>query len=213
MVTRRVLQFVGAFLPALLLAGHFSGALTARAAQSGVAIQNFAFNPTPLTVTVGDTVTWTNMDTAPHNATAENGGFKTPDLQQGQSASITVNTPGEYTYICTIHPFMKATLNVQAAPTTAAPGSAPATTTVAPRPTVTTAAPGSAPATTTVAPRPTATTAAPVPAGTTMPRGMPSTGGGGMAPRASILPVSGLFVVGLSLVGTVGALIRRRAVR
>ena len=122
MVTRRALQFVGAFLPALLLAFHLSGTMTAQAAQSTVAIKGFAFNPTPLTVQVGDTVTWTNMDTAPHNATADNGGFKTADMQQGQSASVTVTTPGTYTYICTIHPNMKATLIVQAATTGTTPG-------------------------------------------------------------------------------------------
>ncbi len=122
MATRRLLQFVGAILPALLLAFHFSGAMEAQAAQSSVKIQNFAFSPTPLTVQVGDTVTWTNMDTAPHNAVADNGGFKTADMQQGQSASVTVTTPGTYTYICTIHPRMMGTLIVQAATTGAAPG-------------------------------------------------------------------------------------------
>lgn len=122
MVTRRVLQVIGAFLPALLLAFHFGGAMTAQAAQSSVTIKGFAFNPTPLTVNVGDTVTWTNMDTAPHNATADNGGFKTADMQQGQSASVTVTTPGTYTYICTIHPNMKATLIVQAASAGTTPG-------------------------------------------------------------------------------------------
>ncbi len=122
MVTRRLLQFIGAFLPALLLAFHFSGAMVAQAAQSSVTIQNFAFSPTPLTVNVGDTVTWTNKDTAPHNAVADNGGFKTADMQQGQSASITVTTPGTYTYICTIHPRMMGTLIVQAATTGTTPG-------------------------------------------------------------------------------------------
>ena len=122
MVTRRLLQLIGALLPALLLAFHFSGTMAVQAAQKSVTIQNFAFSPTPLTVQVGDTVTWTNMDTAPHNATANDGSFKTPDLQQGQSATVTFNTPGEYAYICTIHPRMMGTIIVQAATTGAAPG-------------------------------------------------------------------------------------------
>ena len=122
MATRRVLQVFGALLPALLLAFHFGGVMTAQAAQSKVTIQGFAFSPTPLTVQVGDTVTWTNMDTAPHNATADNGGFKTADMQQGQSATITATTPGTYTYICTIHPRMMGTLIVQAASTGTTPG-------------------------------------------------------------------------------------------
>jgi plastocyanin len=122
MVTRRLLQFAVAFLPAILLVWQFSGGMSVQAAQSGVTIQGFAFSPTPLTVNVGDTVTWTNMDTAPHNATADNGGFKTADMQQGQTASITVTTPGTYTYICTIHPRMMGTLIVQAATAGTTPG-------------------------------------------------------------------------------------------
>lgn len=125
MATRRLLQCFGAFIPALLLAFYFSfsGTAAAQAAQSSVTIQNFVFDPTPLTVKVGDMVTWTNMDTAPHNAVADDGSFKTPDLQKGQSATLTLTTPGEHAYICTIHPRMKGTLIVQAASTGgAAPG-------------------------------------------------------------------------------------------
>lgn len=109
------LRFRLSLVPALLIALFLLGTLAAQAATVNVKIQGFAFDPTPLTVNVGDTVTWTNSDTAAHNATADDGTFKTPDIAQGQSASVTVTKAGTFTYICTIHPRMKGTLIVQAA--------------------------------------------------------------------------------------------------
>jgi plastocyanin len=106
-----------AFFPAALIA-LFLGAAAVGANQQATAnvkMAGFAFDPVTLTVNVGDTVTWTNSDTQPHNATADDGSFKTVDITQGQSTSITATVPGTHTYICTIHPRMKATLIVQAA--------------------------------------------------------------------------------------------------
>src|SRR5690348_5424713 len=38
-----------------------------------VKISNYAFNPAKLTVAVGDTVVWTNTDSAPHTVTSSSG--------------------------------------------------------------------------------------------------------------------------------------------
>jgi hypothetical protein len=72
------------------------------------------FSPASSTIAVGDTVTWTNNGQAPHNATADDGSFKTPTLENGQSASHTFNQAGTFSYICTIHPQMKGTIRVLA---------------------------------------------------------------------------------------------------
>jgi len=45
------------------------------ATKNAVTIQNFAFSPATLTVKVGDTVTWTNQDSAGHSATADDNSF------------------------------------------------------------------------------------------------------------------------------------------
>jgi hypothetical protein len=63
-------------------------------------------------VAVGDTVTWRNTGQAPHNATADDGSFKTRDLNQGQSASHRFSSAGTFSYICTIHPNMHGTVRV-----------------------------------------------------------------------------------------------------
>jgi hypothetical protein len=70
------------------------------------------FSPSSVTVAVGDTVTWHNTGQAPHNATADDGSFKTPTLNNGQSASQTFNQAGTFSYTCTIHPQMHGTIRV-----------------------------------------------------------------------------------------------------
>ena len=88
----------------------------ARAQNSAsVDIADFAFGPNSVTITAGGSVTWTNSDSAPHTATGDGGSFDTGTIDTGESASITFDTPGTYTYFCAIHPDMTATVVVVAA--------------------------------------------------------------------------------------------------
>jgi plastocyanin len=98
----------------------------ARAATHAVTIANFAFSPPMLTVTSGDTVTWTNEDSAAHTATSATGAFDSGDLAQGESFSFTFTTPGTYAYICSPHPDMTGQIVVQAAAPAATAGPTPA---------------------------------------------------------------------------------------
>ena len=82
-------------------------------AKNAVTIQNMAFSPASLTVKVGDKVTWTNQDSVGHSATADDNSFDTGVIAQGQSGSNTFSKTGTYTYHCSIHPKMKATIIVQ----------------------------------------------------------------------------------------------------
>ena len=86
---------------------------TAMDAQK-VTIQNFAFQPKDITVKAGTTITWTNMDTAPHTATASDGSFNTGNLTTGQSGSVTFTKVGDYAYFCAVHPKMIAMVHVTA---------------------------------------------------------------------------------------------------
>jgi len=109
----------------------------ARAATAhAVRISGYAFQPAALTVTAGDTVTWTNADQAPHDVTTTSApvAIHGSRMEKGQSWSYTFTTPGTYAYICSIHPDMKATVIVKAAP-------APRTSAAAPRPRYTTVSP------------------------------------------------------------------------
>ena len=71
-----------------------------------VNIDNFAFTPATLTVTAGATVTWKNEDDSPHRIGDKNGTFKSAALDTDDTFSHTFAAPGEYPYICTIHPYM-----------------------------------------------------------------------------------------------------------
>ena len=86
-----------------------------KASSTSVTIQDFFFSPGTVTVNVGDTITWHNSGQAPHNATANDGSFKTPDLNNGQSSSHTFSSAGTFSYICTIHPNMHGTVRVVSA--------------------------------------------------------------------------------------------------
>ena len=77
-----------------------------------VRIQDFAFDPPALEVPVGTVVTWTNLDTVPHTATAADGTFDSGNLDPGQSFSFSFDRPGSHAYVCAYHPNMRGTVVV-----------------------------------------------------------------------------------------------------
>jgi plastocyanin len=85
----------------------------ALANTGAVTIQNFAFSPASLTVKKGESVTWTNEDSAPHQIVSDNGKFQGPSFSKGQTYSFAFNDAGTFPYHCSIHPMMKATIIVQ----------------------------------------------------------------------------------------------------
>ncbi len=95
-------------------------AATASSGQSsgagGVAIAEFAFMPSPVTVPPGGTVTWTNNDDAPHSI-SDASPMATPEsksLNKGDTFSITYPRPGTYPYVCGIHNYMQGAVEVKA---------------------------------------------------------------------------------------------------
>ena len=102
----------------LLLAVLLSGvsALSFAAPKSRthtVEIEALKFSPAILEVMTGDTVIWKNNDAFPHNVTAENKGFRSADIQSGQSWKFKAGSKGVFPYVCTLHPGMKAVLTVK----------------------------------------------------------------------------------------------------
>jgi plastocyanin len=124
------------------------------AAVHSATIADFAFQPGSITVTAGDTISWTNDDAAPHTATADDGSFDTGQLAKGASGSHTFMTAGTFAYHCAIHPSMHGTVTVVAAvgsggSDTAAPAPppAPATPPTSAPPSSSASAPGTLPRT------------------------------------------------------------------
>jgi plastocyanin len=81
-------------------------------ASDAVSIDNFAFVPATLTVPAGSTVTWTNRDEEPHTVVANDGSFHSPGMGSQATFSYTFATAGTFDYVCSIHPFMHATVVV-----------------------------------------------------------------------------------------------------
>jgi len=127
-------------------------ATPASAATQVVMMQGYAFSPAALTVHVGDTVTWMQHDEAPHDVVTTSApvAFRSPQLSQGQSWSYTFRQAGTYSYYCSVHPDMRATVTVLPAATTAParpttkPAAAvpPAKTTAPPKTTAAASSPG-----------------------------------------------------------------------
>jgi plastocyanin len=79
---------------------------------NAVSIDNFAFAPATLTVPAGSTVTWTNKDEEPHTVVANDGSFHSPGMGSQATFSYTFTKPGTFEYVCSIHPYMHATVVV-----------------------------------------------------------------------------------------------------
>jgi len=77
-----------------------------------VEIEDFAYDPDPVTIEEGGKVIWINRDSEPHTATADDGSFDTGTLEEGKLGSESFKEPGTYAYTCTIHPEMEGTVEV-----------------------------------------------------------------------------------------------------
>ena len=83
----------------------------AKQATHEVLMRNIEFVPKTITVDVGDTITWRNEDSEPHNAIAnDNSVFSTETIQQGETVSATIDEAGTIPYFCSIHAGMKGTV-------------------------------------------------------------------------------------------------------
>lgn len=78
-----------------------------------VFIQNYAFNPSTITVPVNTTITWTNKDPVNHTVTSDNGLFDSGAIQSKGIYSRQFTTAGTYPYHCSIHTYMTGNVIVQ----------------------------------------------------------------------------------------------------
>lgn len=79
-----------------------------------IEIKEFKFIPETLTIKQGDTIIWTNKDSARHTVTSDSGGELDSELlSKEESYSHTFNTKGEFAYHCTPHPYMEGKIIVK----------------------------------------------------------------------------------------------------
>lgn len=77
-------------------------AAPAGAAEVQVTIAHFEYDPDPVQVDAGDTITWVNTDPGPHTVSANDGSFS-GYLDEGESFSMVVGDDGEIGYYCKLH--------------------------------------------------------------------------------------------------------------
>jgi plastocyanin len=87
----------------------------AAADATTISIREFMFAPTSMTVAVGTTVKWQNLDGEPHTVRSVDTSFSSNPLDQNDSFTFKFDKPGTYRYVCSIHPQMVGTIVVKAA--------------------------------------------------------------------------------------------------
>lgn len=76
-----------------------------------VEMRDEMFEPSSVTISAGETVTWVNEDPVIHNVVGDN--FSSGNIGEGGTFSHTFDEPGVYEYTCTIHPGMDGTVVVE----------------------------------------------------------------------------------------------------
>jgi plastocyanin len=113
----RRLAPLATLLGTLALVGTVSAA---PAPDQSVTIDGFAFSPTEITVPVGGTAVWTNVQAGvPHTVTsADVTTFDSGVMATNDTFSHTFTQVGDFAYQCEIHPSMHGTVHVVAAAAT-----------------------------------------------------------------------------------------------
>jgi len=88
------------------IAAFLVASANARAQETVITIENFAFNPTEATIEPGTIVTWKNADDIPHSVVEAAAKFRSKALDTGETFTMTFANAGEIAYFCGLHPFM-----------------------------------------------------------------------------------------------------------
>ena len=97
---------------------------TGAPATADVGIVDLAYEPEPVTIAAGGTVTWANTGALPHTVTAEDGSFDSGIVETDGTFARGFDEVGTFAYLCTLHPGMSGTVEVVAAAVPANDGDA-----------------------------------------------------------------------------------------
>jgi plastocyanin len=91
----------------------------------GVDVTKAGFAPANPSIQTGDSITWTNKDTANHQITCATCPFTSPVLAAGQTFTFTFTKAGKFAIVDPLNKNKKSTVTVTAAPATVNLGAAP----------------------------------------------------------------------------------------
>lgn len=107
------LIFILGIITVVAVSGCTSQNQTNKSGDSyNIAIQNFTFSPSTLTVPVDTTVTWKNLDSTTHHILSDTGVFESTDMSNGQTFSYSFTQAGNYPYHDTINSSITGTIVV-----------------------------------------------------------------------------------------------------
>jgi len=125
----RAYALVGVFIISVMFTQYAFAAEVSVPAGSGIPgceETNECWFPATVFIDVGDTVTWSNDDTAAHTVTSgvsgyfgeeeplgPDGKFDSSLFMAGATFSWTATSPGEYPYFCMVHPWMAGVVIVE----------------------------------------------------------------------------------------------------
>ncbi len=98
-----------------LTCSRSEAAPTVDATLHEIHIRSASFFPRELTVGLGDTIVWHNVDIVRHDAVGADA-FDSDELEPGEKYSWVPADTGRYRYRCTIHQRMRGQIVVTAAP-------------------------------------------------------------------------------------------------
>ena len=107
----------GAVLALVFCAAFVMPAILAAAAPPAptvdLNIAKFAFAPQEITIAPGTKIVWTNRDETPHTVTSNDKSFASKGLDTDDKFEHTFSSEGDFSYICTVHPFMTGVVHVR----------------------------------------------------------------------------------------------------
>jgi plastocyanin len=84
-----------------------------KAKSHTVEMDDKRYEPAKLTIKVGETVVWENVDDHDHTVIADDKSFKSDNISPGDTYEFTFKKAGTYKYACKYHPRMKGTIVVE----------------------------------------------------------------------------------------------------
>jgi hypothetical protein len=100
------------FLPIFFAVHLFGLVQTGFASMTNVAIRDFVFSPTSVTVNLNDRVRWVWTGAAPHSTTSDTGLWDSGINDTGSTFTNTFSGEGDFPYHCRVHGSMRAAVHV-----------------------------------------------------------------------------------------------------
>jgi plastocyanin len=82
-------------------------------ADAVIQIQGSAFRPASVTIRVGQTVAWTNVDDRDHAVVGDRNEFRSGTIKPGQSWQNRFDRAGTYNFHCPLHPRARGVVRVE----------------------------------------------------------------------------------------------------